>query len=437
MAKQKYLSLEKAAQKIGVSGEELTRLRDNGDLRGFADRGSWKFKTEDLEEFVRSRQADSDPDVQIYDDNALDDSGDDSEGTSVLVARDDVVDEHPTVIHEESSEGSKESSSDSDVRLILDDSLTGDDSGSDSDVQLVDESDPTGDSGSDSDVRLIGEEGDGGSSILPQSMDSVSDVTLSSDSGVSLEAPADSRITLEGADSGITLEGTDSGITLEGADSGITLEGAEDSGISLDGVADSGIALADEDSGLALAKDRGIEVQSPADSGIALDKVVSKSGETGQTIPEFDVRTDDLDDTQMEVPALDGSEGTDMSVGLFDDEDADGDEFGDGLEVSADVIGEDDELAELDVFDAADEDFDDSFAAGESHPSFVAPALAGRVAAPVEINWGGGTFAGLLVSTLLMTFCGMMMFDLVRNIWGWQEPAVFNRALLEFFRSNF
>jgi len=254
------------------------------------------------------------------------------------------------------------------------------------------------------------------------------------------------------------LEGTDSGITLEGTDSGITLEGAEDSGISLDGVADSGIALADEDSGLALAEDSGIEVQSPADSGIALDLVKPKSGETGQTIPEFDVRAaaDDLDDTQMEVPALDEPEGTDTSVVLFDDEDADDyaataakrggegsaefdldDDFEDGLEVSADVIGEDDELAQLDVFDAADEDFDDSFAAGESHPSFVAPALAGRVAAPVEINWGGGTFAGLLVSTLLMTFCGMMMFDLVRSIWGWQEPAVFNQALLEFFRSNF
>ena len=414
MAKQKYLSLEEAAQKIGISGEELTHLRENGDLRGFADRGSWKFKAEDLEKFVRSRQADSDPDVTLYDDNAFVDSGDDIEGGNV-------VGEHPTVIHGESSEGSKGSSTDSDVRLILDDSLTGDDSGSDSDV------------------RLIGDEVGDGSSILPQSIDSDSDVTLASGSGVSLEASADSGITLEGADSGITLEGADSGITLEGADSGITLEGAEDSGISLDGVADSGIALADEDSGLALAEDRGIEVQSPADSGIALDSVTSKSGKTGQTIPEFDGRAgaDDLDDTQMEVSALDESEGTDTSVGLFDDENGGEGSSEFDLEVSANVIGEDDELAELDVFDAADEDFDDSFTAGESHPSFIAPALAGRVAAPVEINWGGGTFAGLLVSTILMAFCGMMMFDLVRSIWGWQEPAVFNRALLEFFRSNF
>ena len=110
MAK-KYLSLDEAADLLGMSTEQVNKARENGDIRGFADRGSWKFRQADLDEFARSRQADSDPEIQILsEDSVLDD--------------DDFGDL---------------SSSDSDVRLSIDDSLLPDLGESTSDVRLADD----------------------------------------------------------------------------------------------------------------------------------------------------------------------------------------------------------------------------------------------------------------------------------------------------------
>ena len=54
MAK-KYLSIEEAAAQIGVNATELNRLREKGMIRAFADRGTWKFKEEDVVTLKRSR----------------------------------------------------------------------------------------------------------------------------------------------------------------------------------------------------------------------------------------------------------------------------------------------------------------------------------------------------------------------------------------------
>ena len=58
MAK-KYLTLEEAAERLGLSTDHLMRLREQGDIRGFADRGSWKFNEEEIEEFARRSEIDS------------------------------------------------------------------------------------------------------------------------------------------------------------------------------------------------------------------------------------------------------------------------------------------------------------------------------------------------------------------------------------------
>ena len=83
------------------------------------------------------------------------------------------------------------------------------------------------------------------------------------------------------------------------------------------------------------------------------------------------------------------------------------------------------------------DDFDGDFDAGTSHPDFVgAPAglAAGALPAPVQADWGTGPFVGLLLSTLLMVVCGMMMFDLVRSMWSWNDPSGFNSPLLGFVK---
>ena len=76
MATKRYLNIDEAAAKLGISKVELNRLRSKGDIRGFADRGTFKFKEEDLDELSRRLQLSSDPDVQMVgedDGSVLDD----------------------------------------------------------------------------------------------------------------------------------------------------------------------------------------------------------------------------------------------------------------------------------------------------------------------------------------------------------------------------
>lgn len=533
MAK-KYLSLEEAAERIGVDPDELKKARERGDIRAFADRGTWKFREDDVDELGRKRQADSDPEVPIFkapppvpknDDMAItlnfgDDVDDDGSSIDLGGELDRSVGEQPTIVRKNRDDLA---GSDSDVRLVFDDSLLpeeetdlnpvselehsdsdvrlipGPDVGSDSDVTLV--PDPasfrtSGGSGSDSDVTLVGMNNDSFTLDLEESDGSfvlggeASGISLASDSSVN-----DSGITLEGPhDSGIALISDDSGISLDIGDSGIAL----DSG-------DSGISLDTDDSGLILAGDSGISLLGPSDSGIALEGLSStpkkkdkKKGKVdlGGTMPEIPlmaVPDDDMGATQMEVPMLSGDgmdsefeftastldEDSSANVAMLGDMDdmpvskgkkgkkkpVDDDEFdtaqttefgssdmldasdafdssdeyaeADDMEVADDVIGEDDEISE-DVFGAGDEDFDEELTSGSSSAEFVAsPVGAGRVSMPIQAEWGGGTFFMLFLSSTVMLLTTFLMYDVVRTMWGNNDPTAGTEMILSSFRGMF
>ena len=433
----KYLSIEETIELLGIPQEEITRLREAGDLRGFADRGTWKFRAEDVEEFSRSRQADSSDNVGLGDDDfPLADDDFESLGTASLLDEDDEVSaDQPTLIQQATDDEpllSLDDTSDSDVRLVIDDSLEPGDlnesdsdvrlvmdeapllAESDSEVQLVADAEPTGDmAGSDSDVKLVAAD--------------PLDATLVETPG----EPADLEMTEIGEGSELSLD--------QDANSGISLEAVAESGISLEAADESGISLEPAGSGIELSE------MTLVDSGISLDL----DGESGISL-DLD---DNTDETQLEVPALvdDGADfemagddddddetGTDTSVLLFDDEeDADDysatvvkksddddifDEFGDigdddDLDiVDDDIFGEDDELEDLDVFDADDDVFDD-----EEVEDYAVPVE--RIVAPVEQEWGVGTFLSLLTGTGLMIVCGMVLFELVKSIWSAEDPG--------------
>ena len=181
----KYLSLEEAAKALAMSTSDLNRLREKGDVRGFADRGAWKFKSEDIENYARLHETDSSPEVPMLGEEGpsgdpasssgiLDDFGSDIEGgsstvlssgdsaieggSSKLLAKDSMI-VPKTTSDDDAILGE---ASDSDVKLVMDDSLSDDSdpsvgtsikSDSDSDVQLVGE-------GSDSDVKLVHDDSD-------------------------------------------------------------------------------------------------------------------------------------------------------------------------------------------------------------------------------------------------------------------------------------
>ena len=294
----KYLSLEEAAALLKLKNDELIRFREKGEIRGFADRGTWKFKSDDVEEFRRRRQPDSDPDLPIMGDDDLGErlmSDPDLQtfsGSENALDDDDELGRQATVIRK-----GRESSSDSDVRLVLDDGLKGrltgssgelpvlDMSKSDSDVRLVGDSSPRLRPDSDSDVKLVNPIG-----LAP---DSDSDVKLVSPSGLGTglrasDSDSDVRLApLAGSDSDVKLVNRGSGAGKAGStsDSDVALLPSLDDGLGALSLrmdeADGGSALFDAgddsaivlpgDSGIRLSGDSGIQLRQPADSGILLE----------------------------------------------------------------------------------------------------------------------------------------------------------------------
>jgi hypothetical protein len=152
---------------------------------------------------------------------------------------------------------------------------------------------------------------------------------------------------------------------------------------------------------------------------------------------------DDEEDAAPARPAAParGKKGrTDDSFALQESgvEFAEAEDFSDDadLEVAEDVLTEEGDLDEIDVFEPAEEDFDSSAQSGESH-SEIAPAITLRSAAPVEAPWDGLTFAGLTISSVFLLLAGVVMFDLVRTMWYWDQNVVVGGTLLEWVKGMF
>lgn len=411
----KYLSLEEAAAILAVRPDELMRLREKGDIRGFADRGNWKFKEEDVRALMRTRQADSDPEVPLYkpeDSSKADIDLFSSDSDVRLVGGEDLSEDDLDLVlggdsdvqlrgldseSEVRLEAPKTdmdmdiSDSDSDVQLIGSDSdsdvqLVGADDDSDSDVQLIDGGDTTHDLSLAPESRLAMDSGDGDDTVLPfesgrldaaigdssdsdvnlHDEDSSSDVSLipGDDDPIALDPLAgDSEYTSVLADeSGISLGGGSS-VLLSG-ESGISLEGASDSGVHRgDADDDEGITLAlDDDSGISLsAGDSGISLEA-ADSGISLDSIsdsgISLDDDFSGTVPMMDVmRDNDVTETSFEIPSL----SDDSAYELKMDDDLEDTRTLDMSDVS-DEAGLDDGAFEIDDDDADSGYVSDAFA---------------------------------------------------------------------------
>lgn len=479
MAK-KYLSLEEAAELLGMRPEDVGRMREKGDLRGFADRGNWKFRSEDIEEALRRRQIDSDPDVNLSSDdegNFFDEppssrkkreSGSDSDVR--LVAPSFALDEGDVRTDPEISLAAPPS--DSDVRLASK-------PGSDSDVKLVSRSDSDSDvrlslsdsdvkltksPGSDSDVRLVG-----GRDIVNPGSDSdvalVSDVAgrerdfggsaiLDDDEGDSLFLPGDSALRL-GGDSGIELG--------RPADSGILLEKPKP-GSSSSRLFESKT----EPEQFTLAMDSSPKLAGDAGSGSSKSsgKAPPARDDLDQTAPMLilDDEEDTVSTTAFEVPMLDDDDDspamgsrrdqTETDVLLFDDdEDLDGnlattirkgsrnvdddDEFEDLSDSSVAELENDDVV----TFDDADDDDDNVFADADEDAmdsemvegSSAVGLAAGGVRRPVqrEEEWGAGTFSLLALSTVTLVAGTVIAADLMRVISSQGQTAVYSGALVE------
>src|SRR5437764_10618515 len=122
---QQYYTLEEAASRLQMSPDELREMAKSKKIRAFQDRGTWRFRTQDVEELARSRGAGSDPEVQVNEAPKRPAKSGKPKAADDDVAVDFNLDERPG-----SSKGSKSpgksprpKTGDSDVRLVMDSDL--------------------------------------------------------------------------------------------------------------------------------------------------------------------------------------------------------------------------------------------------------------------------------------------------------------------------
>src|SRR6516165_7553113 len=62
---QGYYTLDEAARILGMDAERLNQMAQKREIRAFADRGTWRFRTQDVEEMARRLGLGSSPDLQL------------------------------------------------------------------------------------------------------------------------------------------------------------------------------------------------------------------------------------------------------------------------------------------------------------------------------------------------------------------------------------
>lgn len=412
-----FVSLDDAAKKLGVSADEIVEMRSRGDIFGYRDGASWKFKPEEIERVASEMMG-----------GALDE---DPAGSSILVSEGSSV--HGSTIGSDVVSSEEGSDVDSDVSLVAD-------PGSGSDVRLVSKN-PTDDlqlASSDDDDDELSLPAEDGGDLLPSASDAAaqgSDVELAgSDLELgSIGSEIGSDIPLSGSDSLDLAPSSDASNVISSSD--LSLEGSEiikgdsdpaiDSG-SLD-LQGSDLELTDGSdlvlgggSDLALGSDSGINLMSPADSGISLEDEpldLAASGISGLDLAAegSDVESGSAVDFQQDDEfqlSPSGSLEADDDSGSQVIELEDSSEFGDAPV----AVGEGgfDELSEVDSGGG----FDDGSGFGE-----VAPAGAAVAMGAPEVPYRTWEVVLLLGVLLLMCLSGILVSDIVRNLWAWNESG--------------
>jgi hypothetical protein len=222
-------------------------------------------------------------------------------------------------------------------------------------------------------------------------------------------APGGSDLSLEDEDGFVLTDGGGSDITLDSADSGINLIEPADSGVALDDMPldIGGSAILSSLSLDQMGSDAELSLVSDADKAGGDDSLADlQTEEDFRLTPLADGGLDDQD-SSSQVIALD-AEGVDLGA-------ADGGILGD------DAFGEgtaEDNIA-----------FDEGYA-GDAVSGLEASPY-GAVSARAESEYTLMNLLGLGSASLLLLLSTLLLLDIVRNIWSWNEPYALTSPLLE------
>lgn len=383
---QKYYNSAETAKILGKTVDEVKKMLERRELHGYRDGADWKFKVEDIDRMAKS---------------AAPAKPADDEGGDVLLSEATLGQSDPglsgTVI---GMSGASPIVTDSDIRLA------------ESDIQLGEPSKtPVPRKKGDSDVK--------GTKFEELDLGLADDLTLV-DSTVAI----DERPAAAVSSSTVDLAGKES-------DDELVLGGSSAPGSDVTIGGDSGISLVD-----------------PSDSGLSLETPINLGAVSDGSIK--------LAESDLLVAGSDVAAGSSVSAIKADDEflltpleeatDTEGSESGsqvialeaEGPEPSAIGAGSGVSMASM-----LDEDLSapPSLELGAAGPLAGAPVLGGQPVALAEgaaliqpaasaaETYTGLQIAGLAACTFVLLFVGMLMYDVLRNMWSWQGAYSVNSAL--------
>jgi hypothetical protein len=443
----RLIQLKAAAEMLSMTADELNDYRSRNEIYGYRDGATWKFKFEEIERFAESQGIevtpepspsaaggsgiDADLDELTSVGNLDTDEASSEEASSLGDAASILVSEETlgesggggasTII---GKSGDDSAAADSDIQLASDSGL-----GTGSDVELVAEPDPSG-----SGVKLAA----GGSDVLTGGSGTGSNILSDAPKADSPSATAN----LEGEGDMGDLSLGESGLALGdddlalGEDS-LDLDADDIGAIDLDAVVTGSGAGSDVTGG---AGDSGINLANPSESGLSLEGEPLELG--GSAVESLELGEDDM--VPLEEEAADPDAATQLKADddflLTPVEDVGGEESDSGSQVIALDTEEFDESAEgLLAADMGAEPFleEEAVFAGEDDMGGAA-ALAGAGAASliqpkqaVEAPYSIWNVLSLMFIVLLLGFTGILMVDLVRNMWTWDGPYAGSSPIMD------
>jgi hypothetical protein len=469
---QKFISLEDAAARLGITKERLNHLRDANVINGYKDGSSWKFRTEHIErlesEGIPPEDEGGDFTLGAEDEyglggdfGALGDLGDDMPDLNL---GDDIAEEAPAT-----EIGGLADDDDEDIGLGIEPLGDGDDAesilltGDDeidggiprpqstiigkSDLSLEDDLMLASGSGSGSDAAKSSGSAFDDLDELELDLETESRILESKHTDAARKAMADKgkaeASQKRGSDSDIDLDlGDASAIRgsdvlgkgdldmagtpgLSGPGSIAGLSGLDSIQLGEDEDDDLVLGGSDGSDGLA-AGDSGINL-SPSDSGFALDEVPLDLGgsQIGSALDLAALSAAGSGASNL-GSAMSGLGGEDFQLTPADS----GDEEEDSSQIVAlEEVGEEDE--DLPGFESVDEG--DDFGGGYDGGGFGTEAAASPVlvGSAQEVPFPGWVLGMLIAGFFSMMLAGVMAMDLAQTMWSWNEPFAFSSSLMD------
>ncbi|MCC6126189.1 MAG: helix-turn-helix domain-containing protein [Pirellulales bacterium] len=388
---QKYYNVKEAAGLLGVSEDQVRKMQEQRELYGYRDGADWKFKAEDVERLAAERPPAA---------PAAHDSSEEVLLSEVALGQSSIGASGTVIGMEANGKKGPDSdlsiSADSEIHLAGDSNISVPKLPGDSHASPFEELDLT----LEEDVSLEDSSLDLETQIKP-----IAESPTGGGSSVVTAKPMDDdEMVLGGGSSG-------SGLTL-GGDSGISLVDPHDSGLSLEEpleIAGSKVESLElgEDDMLSLAgskKGPGSSVKGDDDFMLTPMEEAGDAdeSESGSQVIALDTEGDDASTMIASTPV--------HAMGAMLDEDLGSSpalDFGAGAALGASPLGTSAALAES------------------------AAAVPAAAFAP-ETPYTTPQIIGLVSCTILLMLCGMMMYDMIRNIWSWDRAYTANSSLMDF-----